>query len=113
MLAQMTAREFTEWQEYCVVEPFLADRTELMLAQLTSLMANVNRDSKKRRDPYTAADFMLDTRSQTERQIDDMKRIQAKNYFDQLVARAKAKKSGSVPTPPQNGSGKERPREDE
>lgn len=41
----MTAREFYQWIEYAEIEPLLSDRMEIMLAQLTSLMYNVN--SKK------------------------------------------------------------------
>ena len=31
---------------------------ELAIASLTALMANINRDSAKRPDPFTAADFL-------------------------------------------------------
>lgn len=47
-----------EWQVYWSLEPPLADRVEIALANLTALTANVHRDPKRRQKPFTAADFM-------------------------------------------------------
>ena len=40
--ARMTHNEFMEWQKYAQEEPFLADRNEMMIAQLTSALLRVN-----------------------------------------------------------------------
>ena len=45
---RMTAREFYQWMEYSNIEPLMSDRIEIMVAQLTSLMYNVN--AKKSKD---------------------------------------------------------------
>lgn len=93
MLANMSAREWHEWQQYMQIEPVLAERVELMLAQLTALEANVNRDPKKRGEPYRPVEFMLDTRTERERQIEVAKRVEAKAWFDRMTMEAKARRA--------------------
>lgn len=45
--ARMSVPEMKKWQAYYMVEPF-GDRTQhIMLAQLTALLFNINRDPKK------------------------------------------------------------------
>jgi hypothetical protein len=43
---------------YWSIEPPLAERLEIAIATLTSMTANINRDPKKRPEPFTAKDFM-------------------------------------------------------
>lgn len=38
----------------------MADRLELAIGILASLLANINRDSKSRQQPFAAKDFMMD-----------------------------------------------------
>jgi hypothetical protein len=57
MLAEMTAPELREWQEYYDLEPFGEERADLRMGILASLIANVNRSSKSSKT-YTAKDFM-------------------------------------------------------
>ncbi len=52
--ATMSAKEFFKWIEYFKSEPQQADRLEMMLAQLTALMYNMN--SKK---PIKTMDFLI------------------------------------------------------
>jgi hypothetical protein len=48
-----------EWAEYCTLEPFGEWRDDVRNAQLCALIANVNRDPKRRPEPYAIQDFML------------------------------------------------------
>ena len=47
-----------EWQIYWMIEPPLETRVDIGFAQLMSLLANVNRDSKRQPEPWTPADFL-------------------------------------------------------
>ena len=59
MLASITWRQFEEWVVYSGLDPFAEDRADLRAAQIVTALANINRDRKKRRRPYTIADFVL------------------------------------------------------
>jgi hypothetical protein len=54
----MSGAEFEEWQEFERMEWFGDRRADLRMATLAALLANINRDSKKRPQPYSARDFM-------------------------------------------------------
>jgi hypothetical protein len=59
LLARITSEQLSEWMAFYMLEPFGEERADLRMATLASLLANVNRDPKVRKEPYTAADFML------------------------------------------------------
>lgn len=42
------------------LEPPLADRLEIAIGLLAALTANINRDSKRRPEPFQPKDFMID-----------------------------------------------------
>ena len=71
-------RQFKEWEEYYSVEPWGDDQHEARNGMLCSLIANVNRDTKKKRDPFMPRDFMRGpaepevelTDAQIERELD-------------------------------------------
>lgn len=58
--ARLTYTEFLEWQALYSIEPWGGLRADLRAAQQMALLANVNRDPKKRGHPYEAKDFLLD-----------------------------------------------------
>lgn len=58
MLGEMSSEDFTEWKAYEKLEPFGPLSEEWRIANLTSIIANVNRNPKKRSQPFTAKDFM-------------------------------------------------------
>lgn len=58
MIAGLTARQLNEWMVYDSIEPFGEYRAELRHGQAMAMMANLNRDSDKRPEPFTARDFM-------------------------------------------------------
>lgn len=47
-----------EWEAFCQIEPAGPDRTDIMLAQLASLMANQMRSPQKKRSPFEPRDFL-------------------------------------------------------
>lgn len=56
--AAVSSREFTEWLAYARLEPFGAEADDHRMAQLLALVANVNRDPKRRRRPWSPGDFL-------------------------------------------------------
>jgi len=54
----VSSQEFTEWLAYARLEPFGAEADDARMAQLLALIANVNRDPKQRRTPWTPDDFL-------------------------------------------------------
>lgn len=56
----MAYTEFVEWLAFAAIEPLPAARADLRTARLMALLANVNRDPKRRGHPYEASDFMVD-----------------------------------------------------
>ena len=59
MLDGISSHELTEWQAYAQLEPFGEERADIRMATNTMVLANANRDPKKKRTPYTIEDFML------------------------------------------------------
>lgn len=55
----MTYREFLLWTDFYSVDPFGERRADYRNAQLASIIANQNRDKKKRAKPYTLRDFLI------------------------------------------------------
>ena len=47
-----------EWMAYSYIEPFGEMRAELRNGELCALLANLKRDSKRKAEPFRAADFM-------------------------------------------------------
>lgn len=44
---------------YAELEPFDETRADVRAASICSLLANIHRDTKKKREPFTIADFLL------------------------------------------------------
>jgi len=58
LLQCLTASQINGWLNYYSIEPFGEFRSELRHGQQMALTANLNRDSEKRPEPFTAVDFM-------------------------------------------------------
>ncbi len=54
---QLSARELREWEAYAKLEPFGPWRDNLHSATIAHIVANANRDPKRRPRPYTIQDF--------------------------------------------------------
>lgn len=87
----MSSREFVEWMAYYRLEPFGPDVDHAMIAQETAILATVNRDPKKHRNPYTTEDFMPGIRPTVEVDQDVVK---AKVDSAMQLLAANAKKRG-------------------
>jgi len=55
----ITENELVEWMAFYQIDPFGEWREDLRNAQLCALLAEINRDRKKKSSPYKIADFML------------------------------------------------------
>lgn len=58
MLQCLTAKQLNGWMDYHGIEPFGEFREELRHGNKMALIANINRDSKARPEPFKAVDFM-------------------------------------------------------
>ena len=58
-LARISSKEITEWQAFFQLEPQGAIWENLLAAMQMTLLANVNRDPKKKQTPFVPADFMV------------------------------------------------------
>jgi len=58
LLAETTSAELTEWAVFYEMEPFGPERGDLQAGIVAATVANVNRDAKKQKKPYSAQDFM-------------------------------------------------------
>lgn len=57
LLARIDSRELTEWMAYYEVEPWGSEIDDHRFGTVASTIANVNRDPKKRSQPYKPNDF--------------------------------------------------------
>lgn len=55
----ISAEELSEWIALYRLEPWGEERADMRAALIASIIANANRDPKKRPQPYTIKDFML------------------------------------------------------
>lgn len=58
MLREIPSKLLTEWQAFYNLEPFGYEANFQGHALVASILAEVNRNPKNRKDPYTAAEFM-------------------------------------------------------
>jgi hypothetical protein len=58
LLSRTTSRELSEWMVYYELEPFGEERGDLRAGIVASTVANVNRDPKKQKKPYSPQDFL-------------------------------------------------------
>lgn len=56
MLRRMTAEQLRSWQMYEEVEPFSEERQDYRIGALMTLIANINRNPKKVRTPFSVED---------------------------------------------------------
>lgn len=59
MLRSISSKQFLDWVEYAKREPLGRQRADYHAAQIVAMIANVNRDTKRRSKPYTLQDFLL------------------------------------------------------
>lgn len=54
---EIDAPEFAEWMAYAKIEPFGPEREDQRAGVIAALIANVNRDSKSKPEPFTVEEF--------------------------------------------------------
>jgi hypothetical protein len=93
LLSEISSEELTEWMAYAELEPFGEERADLRSATVAAVIANANRDRKKRPQPYKVSDFMpkFDRQEQTE---EDMLAV-AEAWVKALGGRDLRKKEGA------------------
>lgn len=55
----MDSREFAEWMAFARLEPIGERRGDWQAAAIAVTIANANRDTKKRKEPFAVSDFLL------------------------------------------------------
>lgn len=55
----MTFSQLREWKAFENISPFGEQREDIRIAALSAVIANVNRDSKRKPQPYKIEDFLL------------------------------------------------------
>ena len=60
MMARMSAREVLEWRLFASHSQIGSLRGDMQAARVAQTVAEVNRDSKRRKKPYQLIDFMPD-----------------------------------------------------
>ena len=58
LLEQIDSRELTEWMAYSTLEPFGESMADYRHGIAVAALANVNRDHKRRREPFVPEDFI-------------------------------------------------------
>ncbi len=74
MLKSMSMRTLAGWHAYFELEPFGESRADMRAAQICAVLAEINRDRKARKKPFTALDFMPD--------FDDSRRTARRKVMD-------------------------------
>lgn len=74
LLDTMSSNEFLLWQMYDAESPIGDERGDAGHALVASTLANINRDTKKRPQPFTLREFMLFDRGTAEDRGADLSR---------------------------------------
>jgi hypothetical protein len=87
---RLTLDELMLYWAYWQANPWGEWRADLRIAQLCAIIANVNRDPKKRKKPYTADEFMpFDQFGRKRKRQADTGNVEP-GLFDALMGLAKA-----------------------
>lgn len=58
VMRTMSVREYSAWRLEYSLRPFGERRADIRSAQICCLLANIHRDTTKRKEPYAVSDFM-------------------------------------------------------
>jgi len=79
LLNLLTSSQLSEWEAYDKLDPLGDWRGDYRMANIMALIANINRDSKKKTEPYSVLDFMpewdFNKEEKKQQSIEDQKRI--------------------------------------
>lgn len=85
-MRRLSARQLAGWQAYYSLEPFGDERADLRSARICQVLAEINRDKKRRSKPFTIQDFMPDFVSED---VDEHRRQDPDEMKKVLTALAK------------------------
>ncbi len=71
MLRSLTARQFLDWHHYDSMEPFGELRADYRTADIVATLINLQRDRKKKPEPYKLAEVVLKF---GEKEVDEAKK---------------------------------------
>lgn len=57
-MSEIPAKQLQEWYEFDRIEPIGVEANYIGHGIVASTLANVNRDSKKKKEPFTVGDFI-------------------------------------------------------
>ncbi|WP_449413218.1 phage tail assembly protein T [Pandoraea soli] len=57
--ANLTSSEWLDWLRFFAIEPYGTPLTDVVQAQLRSMLANIHRNDKARPTPFDAREFLL------------------------------------------------------
>lgn len=83
LLETLSARELAEWADFYALEPWGSDARFLGSGIVAATIANANRDSKRKQEPFTPMDFMPDFGGERKRAKAKQK---AKSFRESLKA---------------------------
>jgi hypothetical protein len=75
LLDTMSATELADWAAYYAVEPWGSEAAFLRTGIVTALIANTNRDSKRKPEPFVPSDFIPDFTGKKRRDRLDPKNV--------------------------------------
>jgi hypothetical protein len=75
LLETLSARELGDWAAFYALEPWGSEAAFLRTGIVTALIANTNRDSKRKPEPFVPADFMPDFTGKKRQARLDPKRV--------------------------------------
>jgi hypothetical protein len=77
LLNYLTSSQLSEWEAYDRIDPIGKWREDFNVANLMALIANVNRNPKKKSNPFTISDFMPEWGKEEEKEkrqtVEEMK----------------------------------------
>jgi len=88
MLRSVTAAQLIEWMQYDILEPFGEWRDDWRSAEIVTMLANINRDAKKRKEPYKVTDFLTRFGERSEEELKPRQTVKDQVRIAKLIAAA-------------------------
>jgi hypothetical protein len=109
LLETLSATELADWAAFYAIEPWGSEAAFLRTGIVTALIANTNRDSKRKPEPFVPSDFMPDFTGKRKRDKLDPKKVRnllKTSFGKRIKPRAKIldnRSAGTNPEPPESG----------
>lgn len=80
MLREMSTEQFFLWRVYFTLDPFGEKRRDARIGTLAALIANTNRDPKRRSQPFKPEDFFWSLQEEGKRRSGARKPMMADDW---------------------------------